>query len=137
MSEILPVFLKVILVWFIAATDPETATLWMTDPFVTACVRSSVFAAGAFARDTKTAPPAITPTRARAKIRPGHVIKIPLNTVIDRSPLVDQHLCRDLRTRRMRQTRRDHSAERVGEGAQHSQSTQIWNLPCDIDKGGA
>src|SRR5207237_658525 len=43
----------------------------MTEPFVTACVRSSVFAAGAFARDTKTAPPAMSPTSARAKIRPG------------------------------------------------------------------
>src|SRR5438445_209925 len=78
MSEILPVLLKVILVWFIAATDPETATLWMTDPFVTACVRSSVFAAGAFARDTKTAPPAIIPTRAtlrRLAIEPKKTIQ--------------------------------------------------------------
>src|SRR5947207_11750176 len=101
----------------------------MTDPFVTACVRSSVFAAGAFARDTKTAPPAITPTRARAKIRPGHVIKIPLNTVIDRSPLVDQHLCRDLPPRRMRQTPRAPSADRPGDGAQHRQTTQPCHLP--------
>src|SRR6266852_4887303 len=90
MSAILPELLKLILVWFIAATDPETATLWMTDPFVTAWVRSSVFAAGAFARETKTAPPAMSPTRATAKIRPGQVIKIPLSTVIDRFPLVDQ-----------------------------------------------
>src|SRR5438105_59038 len=43
----------------------------MTEPFVTACVRSSVFAAGAFARAAKTAPPAMRPTRARAKIRRG------------------------------------------------------------------
>src|SRR3982074_2294008 len=92
MFEILPVVRKVIFVWFIAATDPDTATLWMTEPFVTACVRSSVFATGAFARDTKTAPPAMSPTRATAKSRPGHVVKIPLSTVIDRSPLVDQRL---------------------------------------------
>src|SRR5438874_13633087 len=111
MSEILPVVLKVILVWFIAATDPETATLWMTEPFVTGCVRSSVFAAGAFARETKTAPPAMSPTRATAKTRPGQVIKIPLNTVIDRSPLGGSVLCRGLRSRRVRQARGDHGTE--------------------------
>src|SRR6267143_6602686 len=90
MAEILPVVRNVIFVWFIAATDPDTATLWMTEPFVMACVRSSVFAAGAFARDMKTAPPATSPTRATAKIRPGQVVKIPLSTLIDRPPLVDQ-----------------------------------------------
>src|SRR2546426_6462980 len=86
MSEILPVLLKVILVWFIAATDPETATLWMTDPFVTACVRSSVFAAGAFARGKKNAPPPLNPIRATAKNRPRHGLRIPLNTVIGLFP---------------------------------------------------
>src|SRR5438132_7396242 len=125
MSEILPVLLKVILVWFIAATDPETATLWMTDPFVTACVRSSVFAAGAFARDTKTAPPAIIPTRATAKIRPGHVINIPLSTVIEFPPDGSASYAAVCERVACAKTRGDHRTERIGEGAQHRQSPQI------------
>src|SRR5438874_6734318 len=103
----------------------------MTEPFVTGCVRSSVFAAGAFARETKTAPPAMSPTRATAKTRPGQVIKIPLNTVIDRSPLGGSVLCRGLRSRRVRQARGDHGTERVGKGAENHQGAQIWDLPCD------
>src|SRR3979411_1554334 len=90
MLEILPAVRKVIFVWFMAATDPDTATLWMTEPLVMAWVRSSVFAAGAFARDMKTARPARSPTRATATIRPGQVVKMPLSTLIDRSPLADQ-----------------------------------------------
>src|SRR6266566_6674329 len=110
----------------------------MTDPFVTACVRSSVFAAGAFARETKTAPPAINPIRATAKIRPGHVMSIPLNTVIVLCPPRGSNaLGRGLRARRRRQTRRHHRPERIRKNAHHRDSAQIWKLPRDIDKGGA
>src|SRR2546421_4739488 len=109
----------------------------MTEPFVTAWVRSSVFAAGALARETKTAPPPSNPTRATAKTRPGHVIRIPLSTLIDHSPSLIRASWRGLQMRRVCQPRRDHRTERVGEGAQDRESAQIWDLPCDIDKGGA
>ena len=135
-AETLPFVLKASFVCPDAATDPETATDWVTDPFVTACVRSSCFGGCELARDAKSAPPPTATTSASASSRPGHVVTKPLSTVMKAFSLGSLS-SGQLRVGRVRESRRHHGPERVREGGDHRQSAQIWKLPCDIDKGRA